>query len=243
MSIKIKTLEELLPNPETLADPQWQVRAIQSEECMSYVAWNSRTKEAIIVDPKLGCQDAYAKLVEELKGYCWLAVFDTHTHADHISSAADLAMYVNAPLVMSEKAPSRRVNLRVSGKTLLPNLAASIIFVPTPGHTNDGMTIFWGPYIFGGDTLLYGDTGRDDLPTGDPEAHYESLQKIKEVARAGMFLLPGHDHKGGRASSWEKQLQLNSSLTQDRDTFVREAAAFTSAAPRLLKESLLENFK
>jgi glyoxylase-like metal-dependent hydrolase (beta-lactamase superfamily II) len=103
--------------------------------------------------------------------------------------------------------------------------------------------VIWGPFIFGGDTLLYGDTGRDDLPGGDPEAHYDSVQSVKAHARPEMIVLPGHDHKGGRASTWATQLKVNSSLTQEREDFVREAGSFEAPAPKLLKKSLFENFK
>ena len=114
----------------------------------------------------------------------------------------------------------------------------------TPGHTADSITLAWGPYLFGGDTVLYGDTGRDDLPTGDAGRHFESITLLKKHAKPDWILLPGHDHKGGRASSWRSQLEgLNPSLNEAKDDFIREAAAFSAPAPLLLKEALRENFK
>ncbi len=127
--------------------------------------------------------------------------------------------------------------------TVLPSKAAPLQPLLTPGHTHDSMTLIWGPFLFGGDTILYGDTGRDDLPGGDPEAHYKSLASIKKAAKPEMIVLPGHDHKGGRASSWATQLKVNPSLTQGREDFVRESAAFDAPAPKLFKKALKENFK
>jgi glyoxylase-like metal-dependent hydrolase (beta-lactamase superfamily II) len=112
-----------------------------------------------------------------------------------------------------------------------------------PGHTPDGIIPIWGPFLFGGDTLLYGDTGRDDLPGGDPVLHYETLIKIKSVASDSNIFLPGHDGRGGRASSWKTQMEINSSLTQDREAFIREAGGYIGPSPKFLKESLFENFK
>jgi hypothetical protein len=56
-------------------------------------------------------------------------------------------------------------------------------------------------------------------------------------------MLPGHDMRGGRISSWKTQLEVNASLTQPREIFVPEAAAYVGPSPKLLKESLFENFK
>src|SRR5262249_42878528 len=114
-----------------------------------------------------------------LSGLRFVAVIDTHTHADHVSCAADLAQALRAPLIMHLSSPSRRVELRVSRDTVLPLAAGPLRLLETPGHTPDCVTPIWGPFLFGGDVLMYGDTGRDDLPGGDPAAHWESLQKIK----------------------------------------------------------------
>ena len=243
MESKILTLKDILAKGDTTPPDEWQIRAILSEECLSYVVWNTRTKEGLVIDPKLEDWNSYIKVIAEQPGIRWLAVVDTHTHADHISVAAKLAAHLHSPLLMHELSPSRRVDLRVSRTTKIQAQAAPIQLVATPGHTPDSMSVIWGPYLFGGDTILFGDTGRDDLPGGDPTAHYDSVQELKRHASAEMIFLPGHDHKGGRASTWKTQLQVNSSLTQGREDFIREAAAFDGASPQLLKKALAENFK
>lgn len=243
METQIRKIEQLLAKGEPLPSKEWNLRVVQSEECQSYVAWNEQSREALVIDPKHEDWDSYLSLVRELSGYLWLGVIDTHTHADHISVASRLARELKAPLLMHENAPSRRVQLRASANALIPSKASPVQIIHTPGHTQDSMTVIWGPFLFGGDTLLYGDTGRDDLPGGDAEAHFESIQRIKEVAHSEMLVLPGHDNKGGRISTWKTQLKVNPSLSQPREDFVREAAAFNAPAPRLLKESLKENFK
>ena len=45
----------------------------------------------------------------------------------------------------------------------------------TPGHTRDSTCFSSSDRVFTGDTLLIGGTGRTDLPTGDPNALYDSL--------------------------------------------------------------------
>lgn len=240
---EIKNLDELLTQGEPRPSPEWELRAIRSDQCLSYAAWNTRTKEALLVDPKEEDAEAYRGIYRELPGYLWLGVIDSHTHADHISVAAQLADEMKAPLIMHALAPSQRVHIRVAKNTSISSRAAPIQFLATPGHTKDSVTPIWGPFLFGGDTVLFGDTGRDDLPGGDAEDHYESIQTLKRVARPEMIVLPGHDHKGGRASTWATQMKVNASLTQGREDFVREASAFDAPAPALLKKSLRENFK
>jgi glyoxylase-like metal-dependent hydrolase (beta-lactamase superfamily II) len=236
-------LERLLVEGERPPSPAWRLAAIRSGDCISYVAWNEQTREALAIDPKEGDYPAYLEEARKLEGYVWLAVIDTHTHADHISAAARLAEAVGAPLVMHQASPSPRVRVRVSAATHLPAHAASVRLLPTPGHTQDSLTVLWGPFLFGGDTVLFGDVGRDDLPGGDPEAHFESLTRLKDVVPPETIVLPGHDSRGGRASSWAAQLRLNSSLTEGREDYVREAAAFDAPAPKLLKQSLHANFR
>lgn len=238
----VKELEKIVVDGSR-APKGWRLRAIVNDDNMTYLAWNENSREAIVVDPMKDDWEALVREVQSLEGYRFLAVLDTHTHADHISCAADLADVVRAPLVMHELAPSRRIHLRVSRDTDLPSAAGKFRVLLTPGHTRDSITPIWGPFLFTGDTIIHGDTGRDDLPTGDPSAHYDSLVKIRAVATPDLLFLPGHDAVGGRVTSWRKQVELNVSLTQERETFVREAGAYVGPAPKNLRESLVENFK
>ncbi len=242
MKTQVKSLSQITTDGSS-PPKNWGLLAVVNDDNMTYLAFNTETKEAIVVDPM---REDFPTLVVEthkLRDYRFLAVIDTHTHADHVSSAAALAAEVGAPLVQHEKSPSRRIHLRVSQDTHLPSAAAPLQILTTPGHTPDSLTVVWGPFVMTGDHLLYGDTGRDDLPGGDPNAHFESIQKLHARLTPEHFILPGHDAKGGRATSWKTQLQVSPSLTQDRSTFVQEAGAFSGPSPKNLKESLFENFK
>ncbi len=239
----VRDIKEVLVDQNVNLNSDWSCKVIQSKECMSYVLKNLKTNEAIIVDPKIEDEIAYKNVLNEMKKTKLLYVIDTHTHADHISCAAKLAEDLHAPLLMSVNAPTKKVHIRISRTTQIPTEAGSLICMVTPGHTADSLSILWGPYFFGGDTVLYGDTGRDDLPTGDAVAHYESLVEIKKYLKPEFIFLPGHDHKGGRASLWSTQVKENASLTQPREQFISEASSFRGKSPEFLKESLFENFK
>ena len=243
MNTIVKDIRELIQDQSTIP-LGWRAQVVINDDNMTYVAWNEVSREAIVVDPR---QDDWKTLISimkgELKDYRTLAVIDTHTHADHISCAASLANELKAPLIQHLLSPSKRVHLRISQDTALSTAAGPLQLLVTPGHTAECITPIWGPFLFGGDTLLYGDTGRDDLPGGDPEAHWDSIQKIKAHANADLLLAPGHDGSGGRVSSWKHQLETSPSLTQDKPTFVKDAGSYVGPSPKILKESLYENFK
>ncbi len=243
MSTIVRDIRELIQDKAPLPEG-WSAKAVINDDNMTYVVWNSGTREAIVVDPMREDWESLLSIARnELKGYRFLAVIDTHTHADHISCAASLADALQAPLIQHALSPSKRIHLRVSRDTALPAAAGPLKLLVTPGHTAECITPIWGPFLFGGDMILYGDTGRDDLPGGDPEAHWESLQKIKAHAAPGTLMLPGHDGEGGRVSSWRHQLEISPGLSQDKTTFVKDAGSYVGPSPKILKESLYENFK
>jgi glyoxylase-like metal-dependent hydrolase (beta-lactamase superfamily II) len=239
---QIKDLQALIVDGSTLPSG-WAAKAIIQDDNLCYLVWNKTTLEAILVDTCKDDHEAIQELLRALPELKLIAVIDTHTHADHISDGAYWSEQLNVPWIMHCESPTRRAQVRIFRDTPWFTHAGPIQFVTTPGHTPDGLTIFWGPFVFTGDTIFYADTGRDDLPGGNPEAHYDSLQKIKALAKPEALMLPGHDMRGGRISSWKTQLEVNASLTQPREVFVPEAAAYVGSAPKLLKESLYENFK
>ena len=55
-------------------------------------------------------------------------------------------------------------------------------FHHVPGHTQDSMLVEIGNYVFTGDFLFTGDggVGRDDLPSGRMEDHWNSLSVLSK---------------------------------------------------------------
>jgi sulfur dioxygenase len=239
----VKRLEDILMPNEPVPTSDWQMRVVVNQECLSYVVWNEKSAEAILIDPKEEETETYLALAKKLPDVQWLAVVDTHTHADHISSAATLAQNLQVPLIMHQLSGSTRPHLRICQQTTYPSRAQAIRFIPSAGHTQDAVCVSWGPFVFTGDTVLYGDVGRDDLPSGDSAAHYDSLQHLRKELRPEQLICPGHDSKGGRIISWGTQLKINSSITQPREDYIRECSEFDAPAPALLKKALFQNLK
>jgi rhodanese-related sulfurtransferase len=114
--------------------------------------------------------------------------------------------------------------------------------IHTPGHTRDSMCLVTEDRVFTGDTLLIGATGRTDLPTGDPDALYESLfQKVLKLD-ATLKVYPAHDYKGRSHSTIGQEISDNPRLQErDRAAFIAMMRQLNLNAPTHLTEALRTN--
>jgi glyoxylase-like metal-dependent hydrolase (beta-lactamase superfamily II)/rhodanese-related sulfurtransferase len=214
---------------------------VRSGGCLSYLVGCEETRAAILVDPELDQSDRYLALLAE-KGLRLRYVMDTHTHADHFSAARALARRLEVPTVMSRRSAAPFVDLRVEdGDTLIVG-KLRLGVLETPGHTDDSCCLLLPDRILTGDTLLIGGTGRTDLPSGDPEALYDSL--FSRVLRLDerLLLFPAHDYKGRSHSTLEAERAQNPRLQQkERGAFVQLMRSLDLAMPQHLTEALRTN--
>ena len=152
-----------------------------------------------VVDP-VGDIEPYLKAAEAT-GMRLRYVIDTHIHADHISSARELAKAAGAEYVLFAYAdvsfPFKRVN---DGDLLeLGNVVIRVLH--TPGHTPEHISLVvtdrtrsqepW--FILTGHTLMVGDLGRTELATSAEEGArilYRTAQSLKELPDY-LEVLPG----------------------------------------------------
>ena len=96
--------------------------------------------------------------------------------------------------------------------------------------------------VFTGDTLLIGGTGRTDLPSGDPEALYDSLFGKLLVLDPALLVYPAHDYKGRSHSTIAAEIEGNPRLQQrDRAAFVQMMKSLDLSMPTHLTEALRTN--
>ncbi|WP_158435001.1 MBL fold metallo-hydrolase [Nitrososphaera viennensis] len=172
-----------------------QIRRMDSG-CVTYLIGSTMTKECAIVDPLLDTD----YVAEEAKkaGLKIVYVIDTHTHADHVSGARNIARQFGLPGVhMSEKSQSRFKTIPLKdGQAIKLGEDVELKFVYTPGHTYDHMCILVNNgKILTGDTLFVGDVGRVDLG-GDArdksDKLFDSLHgKLMKLAD-GVEVYPAH---------------------------------------------------
>jgi rhodanese-related sulfurtransferase len=104
------------------------------------------------------------------------------------------------------------------------------------------MCLLTGDRLFTGDTLLIGGTGRTDLPTGDPEALYDSLFNRILTLDPALKVFPAHDYKQKGSSTIEAELATNPRLQKrDRAEFVEMMNHLNLSAPTHLTEALRTN--
>jgi rhodanese-related sulfurtransferase len=96
--------------------------------------------------------------------------------------------------------------------------------------------------LFTGDTLLIGGTGRTDLPTGDPDALYDSLFNGILKLDAALKIFPAHDYRQLGSSTIAQELAQNPRLQHhERGAFVALMQQLNLAAPTHMTEALRTN--
>jgi len=214
---------------------------IRSGGCRSYVVACGTTCSGVVVDPELSQIDRTLALLGKT-GVRVQYVIDTHTHADHFSAARELARRLGVPCVKHRASVAPYVDVRVDdGETLIAG-RLRLRVLATPGHTEDSMSLVLSDRVLTGDTLLRGATGRTDLPSGDPEALYDSLfGKLLQLDET-LAVYPGHDYKDTPVTTLGHEKAHNPRLQRrDRTAFVEQMRTLSLGMPDHLTEALRTN--
>ena len=173
----------------------------------SYMIGDRATGEAVVVDPAYGVGD----LVDaaEADGMSVVGALVTHHHPDHVGGSmmgytieglAELMRLRQVPVHANrhEAALVTRVTGLGSGEVVSHDGgdtvtvgAVEIEMMHTPGHTPGSQCFLVDGMLVAGDTLFLDGCGRTDLPGGDPEAMYDSLQKLASLPDSTV-VYPGH---------------------------------------------------
>jgi glyoxylase-like metal-dependent hydrolase (beta-lactamase superfamily II)/rhodanese-related sulfurtransferase len=214
---------------------------ISTGGCQSYLIGCSQTCAAALIDPDIHQVDRYLGLAAR-HGIRIRYVIDTHTHADHFSAARQLGKALDVPIVMHRRSPAPFADMRLDDGDLLVIGDIRLQAIHTPGHTRDSMCLLAEDRLFTGDTLLIGGTGRTDLPTGDPDALYDSLFNGILRLSPELAIYPAHDYRNQVTSTIGAELASNPRLQQrDRAAFVEMMRHLDLSAPTHLTEALRTN--
>jgi glyoxylase-like metal-dependent hydrolase (beta-lactamase superfamily II)/rhodanese-related sulfurtransferase len=209
--------------------------------CQSYLVGCTETCAAALIDPEVSQVDRYIALAAR-NGLRIRYVIDTHTHADHFSATRELARQLEIPTVMHRASPAPGVDLRVDDGEMLIVGRLRLRVLHTPGHTSDSMCLVADDRVFTGDTLLIGATGRTDLPTGDPEALYDSLFYHVLRLDPALKVYPAHEYKGRAFSTIGAEAASNPRLLkQDRVAFIAMMRNLNLTRPTHITEALRTN--
>ncbi|HXF46606.1 MAG TPA: MBL fold metallo-hydrolase [Burkholderiaceae bacterium] len=214
---------------------------ISTGGCQSYLIGCQDTCAAALIDPEVRQIDRYLALAAR-DGLRIRYVIDTHTHADHFSATKELARRLEVPVVMHRASPAPFVDMRIDDGELLMVGRLRLTALYTPGHTRDSICLQVEDRLFTGDTLLLGGTGRTDLPSGDPDALYDSLFNRVLKLDPALKVHPAHDYKQQGESTLGKELRDNPRLQQrDRAAFVEMMKHLNLTMPTHITEALRTN--
>lgn len=209
--------------------------------CLSYLVIDTTSNEAALIDPSEEIADVtYLSALSE-QGATLAYIIETHTHADHVSSAPRLKEATGASIVRHLHAPSPRKDVSVIGGESLPLGISSLRILATPGHTDESISILLDNAVFTGDALLIGGTGRTDFQLGNSEALYDSLHTILAELPGDTVVYPAHDYKGQTSSTIGQEKLTNPRFLLARDTFIETMNAHHPPTPELFKEAISVN--
>jgi glyoxylase-like metal-dependent hydrolase (beta-lactamase superfamily II)/rhodanese-related sulfurtransferase len=207
------------------------VHQLRAENCFTYLIANPDTREAALVDPRADRVLDYVRELEE-RGLRLRLVIETHTHADHLSGAAELRARTGADVALSSRATSEVATRRLRDGDELTLGGQKIAILASPGHTDDSLSVLADGALLTGDALLIGGAGRTDFQNGSPEALYETLHKRFAALPGELTVYPAHDYAGRTHSTLAQERETNPLLRlTDRDRFVSALRAGRQPKP------------
>ncbi|WP_439559226.1 MBL fold metallo-hydrolase [Dyadobacter sp.] len=149
----------------------------------SYAILSECESKIVLIDPARNPQPYYDFAAQN--GADIIAVIETHSHADFVSSHVEISQATKAPIYASAHTGASYDHIPFDEGSSLS--FGKIVLKPlnTPGHSEDSISIVLEHHgiakaIFSGDTLFIGDCGRPDLRESDSDA---SSQREKLAAK------------------------------------------------------------
>lgn len=210
----------------------------------TYLLADLVTKDAAIIDPVREQFDRDAQLIKEL-GFNLKYVFETHVHADHVTSAGKLRDRFGAKIVLQETSGATCADILAKDGDVLQLGDKEIVVLHTPGHTDADATFQIEGAVFTGDTLLVRGCGRTDFQSGSNEKLYGSINDKIFSLPDETAIYPGHDYNGQTVSTVGEEKAFNPRLGAGRNLGVFSGIMdnLSLPAPARIKESLPGNMR
>lgn len=165
----------------------------------TYVLFDEDSREALIIDPVDEQLERDLGMLKEY-GLKLLWAVETHAHADHITSAAQLAEHTGAQTAAPAACGITTAAVQLQDGNSLKFGGQEIRALSTPGHTAGSMSYVWPSgtdrHVFTGDTLLINGCGRTDFQSGSAPALYHSITQVLFALPDDTVVWPGHDYQG-----------------------------------------------
>lgn len=202
-------------NPTQLFDP--------ASSTYTYIVFDEATREAVIIDPVDVQLERDLATLERLNVRLRWAI-ETHAHADHITSAAQLAELTGARTAAPAGCDIGTAAVQLQDGDTIPFGREQLRVLHTPGHTAGSVCFYWerapqpqdeppsevtqaplghemrpdlrhdARHVFTGDTLLIQGCGRTDFQSGDAGALYDSITQRLFTLPDTTIVWPCHDY-------------------------------------------------
>ena len=220
-------------NPIQLFDPD--------SSTYTYIAFDPDTREAVIIDP---VEEQLQRDLDAVREYGLKVIWtvETHAHADHITSAGQLAELLGARTAAPAGCGIGTAGVQLEHGDTLPFGGETLQALHTPGHTAGSMSFVWRDQVFTGDTLLINGCGRTDFQSGSSEALYRSLTQVLFALPDGTTVWPGHDYQGRTHSSIGQEKAGNARVAGKTEAeFVTLMDSLNLPRPRRIDEAVPAN--
>ena len=207
----------------------------------TYVLFDAATREAIIIDP---VDEQIERDLEVLRQHrlklTW--ALETHAHADHITSAGQLAELAGAKTAAPLGCGIATAAQQLKDGDTLQFGGETIRALHTPGHTAGSMSFVWRDHVFTGDTLLINGCGRTDFQSGSAEALFKSLTQVLFKLPDATTVWPGHDYQGRSHSTIGAEKTGNTRIAgKTLAEFCATMAALKLPKPKRIDEAVPAN--
>ncbi len=170
-----------------VVDPAWDVAAILRAAARSGLS----IRRALLTHGHPDHMNGLEELMEATGAAAYL-------HADEMAYMRMAADYFGIGVDFIDRRSADFHLVRGGESLFLGELSLS--FIHTPGHTPGSMCVLVEKSLFSGDTLFIDACGRVDLPGGDPEKMWFSLNRTLKALADDIVLYPGHNY-GTRPAS------------------------------------------
>lgn len=207
----------------------------------TYVLHDPNTHEALIIDP-VDTQLQRDLDVLQTYGLTLRWIVETHAHADHITSAAQLAEHTGARTCAPVGCGVGTAAVQLKHHDTLQFGNEVLLALHTPGHTAGSMSLHWREHVFTGDTLLINGCGRSDFQSGDAHALYHSITQVLFALPDDTMVWPGHDYQGRSHSTIGNEKTNNARVTgRNEAEFVALMGQLNLPRPRRMDEAVPAN--